>query len=378
VGTHDYLYGEPQADEMTGDDGVTTARKGMTASKTVEHAEYETDDADSGASLETLRDEIGDGKKSKNRQLIPGAMDDIDTPGEIVGPSGAYAESYKGEKKSTNKQLIPGAMDRVDEADETVGPGGAYGEASLQSLRDNIGDGKPAKNKQLTPGAQDSLTDPAEVTKKSGGVYAEEHAEGKKDPYTKTGFGSTYEEGEGDDGVDEGEESYGEGYSVDHCGMEYGGMGSMGQAPSLNRGMMDMSAMYEELANLKQKYAELENRNRQEKMNFRRMQMAEAIGHLYTEGRLTDGIMPEQELLSYVEGLEFGTLEFSEGETAATKLLNLLSNLPPMVHFGEVAGGTFQYAEEADLDPHARALKMVEASEGQLDYVEALKKAMFS
>jgi hypothetical protein len=378
VGTHDYLYGEPQADEMTGDDGVTTARKGMTSSKTVEHAEYETDDADSGASLETLRDEVGDGKKSKNRQLIPGAMDDIDTPGEIVGPSGAYAESYKGEKKSTNKQLIPGAMDRVDEADETVGPGGAYGEASLQSLRDNIGDGKPAKNKQLTPGAQDSLTDPAEVTKKSGGVYAEEHAEGKKDPYTKTGFGSTYEEGEGDDGVDEGEESYGEGYSVDHCGMEYGGMGSMGQAPSLNRGMMDMSAMYEELANLKQKYAELENRNRQEKMNFRRMQMAEAIGHLYTEGRLTDGIMPEQELLSYVEGLEFGTLEFSEGETAATKLLNLLSNLPPMVHFGEVAGGTFQYAEEADLDPHARALKMVEASEGQLDYVEALKKAMFS
>jgi hypothetical protein len=49
-----------------------------------------------------------------------------------------------------------------------------------------------------------------------------------------------------------------------------------------------------------------------------------------------------------------------------------------MVHFGEVAGGTFQYAEEADLDPHAKALKMVEASDGQMDYVEALKKAMFS
>jgi hypothetical protein len=370
VGTHDYLYGEPQADEMTGDDGVTTARKGMTDSKTVEHAEYETDDADSDASLETLRHEIGDGKKSKNRQLTPGAMDDIDTPGEIVGPSGAYAESYKGEKKSTNKQLTPGAMDRVDEADETVGPSGAYGEASLQSLRDNIGDGKPSKSKQLKPGAQDSLTDPAEVSKKSGGVYAEEHGE-KKDPYTKTGFGSTYEEGEGDDGVEEGEESYGEGYSTDHCDMSYG-------SPMRSMSSMDMSSMFEELANLKQKYAELENRNRQEKMNFRRMQMAEAIGHLYTEGRLTDGIMPEQELVSYVEGLEFGTLEFSEGETAATKLLNLLSNLPPMVHFGEVAGGTFQYAEEADLDPHAKALKMVEASDGQMDYVEALKKAMFS
>jgi hypothetical protein len=370
VGTHNLLYAEPQADEMTGDDGVTTAKKGMSASKTVEHGEYDQGDISGEANLETLREEIGDGKKSKNRQLTPGAMDTTDDPAQVVGPDGAYAESYRGEKKSTNKQLVPGAMDRVDEADETVGPGGAYGEASLQSLRDNIGDGKPAKNKQLTPGAQDSLTDPAEVSKKSGGVYAEEHAEGKKDPYTKTGFGSTYEEGEGDDDVDEGEESYGEGYSTDHCDMSYG-------SPMRSMSSMDMSAMFEELANLKQKYAELENRNRQEKMNFRRMQMAEAIGHLYTEGRLTDGIMPEQELLSYVEGLEFGTLEFSEGETAATKLLDLLSNLPPMVHFGEVAGGTFQYAEEADLDPHARALKMVESGECS-DYVEALKKSMFS
>jgi hypothetical protein len=371
VKTHDLLYAEPQADEMTGDDGVTTARKGMTASKTVEHAEYETGDISGEASLETLREEIGDGKKAKSKQLTPGAMDTTDDPGQIVGPDGAYAESYKGEPKSKSKQLIPGAMDRVDEADETVGPSGAYGEASLQSLRDNIGDGKPAKNKQLTPGAQDSLTDPAEVSKKSGGVYAEEHAEGKKDPYTKTGFGSTYEEGEGDDGVDEGEESYGEGYSTDHCDMSYG-------SPMRSMSSMDMSAMYDELMSLKQKYAELENRNRQEKMNSRRMQMAEAIGHMYTEGRLTDGIMPEQELLSYVEGLEFGTLEFSEGETAATKLLTLLSKLPPMVSFGEVAGGTFQYSEMEDLDPHSKALKMVEESNGELDYVECLKRTMFS
>ena len=387
VGTHDYLYGEPQADEMTGDDGVTTAKKGMTASKTVEHAEYETDDADSDASLETLREEIGDGKKSKNRLLTPGAQDSLFDPAAIVGPDGAYAEgeykSYKGEPKSKSKQLTPGAMDTVEDPAEITGPDGAYKEASLGKLREDIGDGKPSKAKQLKPGAMDTVTDPAEISKKSGGVYAEEHGE-KKDPYTKTGFGSTYEEGEGDDGVDEGEESYNE-YSTDHCGFsdhlsnvspmgnEYGGMGSMSQARPMGMGIQQMA---EELANLKQKYAELENRNRMEKMNFRRMQMAEAIGHMYTEGRLTDGIMPEQELLSYVEGLEFGTLEFSEGETAATKLLALLSKLPPMVSFGEVAGGTFQYAEE-DLDPHAKALRMVEESEGKMDYVEALKKTMF-
>ena len=387
VKTHDYLYGEPQADEMTTEDGVTTARKSMNASRTVEHAEYETDDADSDADLETLREEIGDGKKSKNRLLTPGAQDSLFDPAAIVGPDGAYAEgeykSYKGEPKSKSKQLTPGAMDTVEDPAEITGPDGAYKEASLEQLRDQIGDGKPSKAKQLKPGAMDTVTDPAEISKKSGGVYAEEHGE-KKDPYTKTGFGSTYEEGEGDDGVDEGEESYNE-YSTDHCGFsdhlsnvspmgnEYGGMGSMSQARPMGMGIQQMA---EELANLKQKYAELENRNRMEKMNFRRMQMAEAIGHMYTEGRLTDGIMPEQELLSYVEGLEFGTLEFSEGETAATKLLALLSKLPPMVSFGEVAGGTFQYAEE-DLDPHAKALRMVEESEGKMDYVEALKKTMF-
>jgi hypothetical protein len=109
----------------------------------------------------------------------------------------------------------------------------------------------------------------------------------------------------------------------------------------------------------------------------RRQQMSNFVEALYTEGRLTDGIIPEQELISYCEGLEFGTLEFSEGETAATKLLGLLAKLPPMVSFGEVAGGTFQYAEE-DLDPHAKALRMVEESEGKMDYVEALKKTMFS
>lgn len=367
---HDLLYAEPQADEMTGEDGVTTARKSMKGSKMVEHAEYDQGEG-GGGSLDSLREDIGDGKKAKAKQLQAGAMDTTDEPGQIVGPDGAYAESYKGEPKAKSKQLTPGAQDEIDDPNQITGPSGVYGEASLESLRENIGDGKKSKARQLTPGAMDDTDTPDEVSKKSGGVTAD-HAEGKKDPYTKTGFGSTYEEGEGDDDVEEGEESYGEGYSVDHCGMEYGGMGSMGQARPLGA-----QQMYEELMSLKQKYAELENRNRMEKMNFRRMQMAEAIGHMYTEGRLTDGIMPEGELLSYVEGLEFGTLEFSEGETAATKLLALLSKLPPMVSFGEVAGGTFQYAEE-DLDPHAKALRMVEESEGKMDYVEALKKTMFS
>jgi hypothetical protein len=372
VKTHDLLYAEggPQAAEMTGEDGVTTARKSMKGSKMVEHAEYETGDISGDADLETLREEIGDGKKAKSKQLTPGAMDDTDTPGQIVGPDGAFAESYRGEPKSKSKQLTPAAMDDTDDANQITGPDGVYGEASLESLRDNIGDGKKSNAKQLTPGAMDTVKDPNQISKRSGGVYAEEHKEGKN-PYSKTGFGSTYDEGEGDDGVDEGEEDYNE-MSADHCGMDYG-MGSMSQAKAVGFPQQ----MYDELMSLKSKYAELERRHSEEKMRARRDRMANFVEALYTEGRLTDGIIPEQELISYCEGLEFGTLEFSEGETAATKLLNLLSKLPPMVSFGEVAGGSFQYAED-DLDPHAKALRMVEESEGKMDYVEALKKTMFS
>ena len=432
VKTHDYLYGEPQADEMTTEDGVTTARKSMNASRTVEHAEYDTEEPDHEADLEDLRYEIGDGRPSKNKLLTPGAQDSLYDPAAITGPDGVYSEipegeykSYKGDPKSKNKILQPGQQDSVTDPAEITGPDGVYKEASLEQLRDQIGDGRPSKARQLQPGAMDDLDTPAEISKRSGGVYAEDHKEqgyddrddesigerdgkesGKKqsmkdrrdeskgmekamgkrpyahidksdhgerkDPYTKTGFGSTYDEGEGDDQVMEGEEDYNE-LSADHCGgMDYG-MGSMGQARALGYPQQ----MYEELQALKAKYAEMERRHREEKIGMRRMQMAEAIGHLYTEGRLTDGVMPEQELLSYVEGLEFGTLEFSEGETAATKLLTLLSKLPPMVSFSEVAGGTFKFAEEADLDPHERALQMVEKGEAA-DYVEALKQTMFT
>jgi hypothetical protein len=209
VGTHNVLYAEgPQADEMTGPDGVTTAKKSMRGNKMVEHAEYDQGEG-GGGSLESLRVEIGDGKKSKNKQLIPGAMDTTDEAAQIVGPDGAFAESYKGEPKSKARQLTPGAMDTTDEENQVTGPDGVFGEASLESLRENIGDGKKSKARQLQPGAMDDLDTPAEISKRSGGVYAEEHGEdcggGKKNPYTKTGFGSTYDEGEGDDGVDEGE-----------------------------------------------------------------------------------------------------------------------------------------------------------------------------
>jgi hypothetical protein len=268
-----------------------------------------------------------------------------DSVAEIVGPNGAFAEMPKGEKKSTDKRMVPGAFDKIDEPDQTVGPDGAYSEDNLSG---------------------DFEGGPNQKTKKSGGVFSEEHGEDKKKPYTKTGFGSTYDE----DGSDEGDDEDFNEMSVDHCGE-----GSMGQSKAT--GFPEQ--IYDELRSLKMKYAELERRHSEEKVKVRKEKIAGAVGHLYAEGKLTDGVVHEQELIAYCEGLEFGTLEFSEGETPATKLLSLLSKLPSMVSYGEVVqGGSFEYAEESDLDPHSRALKLVEQSDGKLDYVEAIKRAMYS
>ena len=281
-------------------------------------------------------------EKGKKKQLS-GDFEGGDN--EIVGPSGAYAE--RGEKKSSEKQLQPGQFDKVDEADQTVGPDGAYAEEG--------------KKKQLSGEFEGG---PNETVKQSGGAFSE-----KKKPYTKTGFGSTYEE-EGE----EGGEDVGYSESEEFCGMEYG-MGSMGQARSMNAGP-DMSAMFEELKALKEENNRIKREYQESKMNARKEKIAQFVDYLYSEGKIVDGVMPQHELQSYCEGLEFGTLEFSEGETPATKLLGLLNNLPPMVTYGEmVPGGSFQYSEE-DLDPHAKALRLVE-TEG-LDYVEALKRTMYS
>ena len=79
-----------------------------------------------------------------------------------------------------------------------------------------------------------------------------------------------------------------------------------------------------------------------------------------------------------MEGLEHGTLEFSEGESAATKLMDLLAALPSQVDFSEIAGGKSADAicHSKSLDPHEKALKM--SKEDGMSYAEALKQTLFT
>jgi hypothetical protein len=139
-----------------------------------------------------------------------------------------------------------------------------------------------------------------------------------------------------------------------------------------------------------QQFSELEDRLHQlEAMNQKlvaekqaaeakahRMQLNDFAESLYETGRLTEAMIEQDELVDYMEGLENGTLEFSEGETPATKLMEILAALPQQVEFSEVAGHDPEAVPVENLDPHERALKMVQ--EQGVDYSEALKQTLFT
>ena len=197
------------------------------------------------------------------------------------------------------------------------------------------------------------------VRQKSGDAPTLDHKEKAKTPMTKTGKGSTYGQ-KTPVLVEEEEEVEME---------EYCGMGSMGQ----KRAMGYPTAMFEELKALKEENDRLKKEYDEQKLKARKGKIAEFVEGLYVSGKLTDGVIPQRELQNYCEGLEFGTLEFSEGESPVSTLFALLERLPNMVYFGEVVSNAeYQDPADDDLDPHERAMKMVAKGEAT-DYVEAIK-----
>jgi hypothetical protein len=212
------------------------------------------------------------------------------------------------------------------------------------------------------------------IRQKSGEKASTDHKESSH-PMTKTGKGSTYGQKAPvfemeEDMEDEEDEDFSE--SEDFCGM-----GSMGQAKALGYPTQMFEEFQKQLAELKNENSRLKKDYQEQQTRHRKQKIAEFVDSLYTEGKLTDGIIPQGELQEYCEGLEFGTLEFSEGESPTSKLFGLLDRLPNLVYFGEVVSeGKFQdFESEEDLDPHARALKMVESGECS-DYVEAIKRCI--
>jgi hypothetical protein len=108
----------------------------------------------------------------------------------------------------------------------------------------------------------------------------------------------------------------------------------------------------------------------------RRSELQQFVSALYESGKVTDAIMSQEKLVGFCEGLDDGTLEFSEeGQTPSGVLLNLLASLPSQVQFGEMSMDSFEFEEEEDLSPHELATRL--AGEEGISYVDALKRVMY-
>ena len=152
----------------------------------------------------------------------------------------------------------------------------------------------------------------------------------------------------------------------------------VGKKPSSDKPLTaNFSEMETRLAELEAANAKLVAEKAAAVKAAHRAQLTEFAESLYATGRLTNAVVDQAELVDYMEGLEYGTLEFSEGETPATKLMELLAALPAQVSFAEVAGGNQkEHVLFEDLDPHEKALRLTQ--EEGLDYAEALKKTLFT
>ena len=136
------------------------------------------------------------------------------------------------------------------------------------------------------------------------------------------------------------------------------------------------SELTERLEQLEAANARLVAEKQAAERNAHRMQLNDFAESLYATGRLTEAMIEQEELVDYMEGLEYGTLEFAEGESAATKLMEILAALPQQVEFSEVAGHDPEAIPTENLDPHEKALRL--AAEEGMSYTEAIKQTLFT
>lgn len=111
----------------------------------------------------------------------------------------------------------------------------------------------------------------------------------------------------------------------------------------------------------------------------RRQELQSFVSALYESGKLTDAVMTQEKLVGFAESLDANSFDFGEGEEnaqpASTILLNLLSNLPSQVEFGEFGMGMMDFEEEEELSPHELATRI--SQEESISYVDALKKVLY-
>lgn len=147
------------------------------------------------------------------------------------------------------------------------------------------------------------------------------------------------------------------------------------ESGSDNAEKLELASLRARVTEYEEKARALEEQNQALQRKARSKELNSQVSALYREGKLTSATIRQDELVEFMEGLEFGTIEFSEGQTVATALLKILSKLPSSVDFGNY-GDTPEFMEDEELSPHEQALKLV-AKNPDLDYVEAIKQVLY-
>lgn len=258
----------------------------------------------------------------KGRKM--GAYDDQSGRGEL-GKAGADGETGRGKK---------------GKASEIKGYPGAKGEAGDKGVDD--------ENMEEDYHGKTGKSSGQDVDRKKKGTSKE--AKGYPDKFMSTGMGG------------------GSGKQI---------KGGKVRVMEVNHSEADdrLSQMLARLEELEAANARLREQAEFAERQANRMRLEQFAEGLYETGKLTEAVVGMDELVEYMEGLEYGTLEFAEGETAATPLMKILNNLPSQVCFEELAGGEVVVSDDA-LDPHEKALKM--AKEEGIEYAEALKQVLYT
>lgn len=106
----------------------------------------------------------------------------------------------------------------------------------------------------------------------------------------------------------------------------------------------------------------------------KREEIRARVEALYSEGQLTENIVPSEELFEFSCNLEEGTLDFSEeGVTAADKLLNLLGKLESQVEFSEIVKDEEKPEDKEDEMSFSDKVSKY-AEENEVSYEEALRE----
>ncbi len=127
----------------------------------------------------------------------------------------------------------------------------------------------------------------------------------------------------------------------------------------------------EQFSELEAAKAKAEELLREEKRSRRREVLTSKVRFLYSEGKITEGIYPQTDLLEFAVGLEEGTLEFREGESSADMLIEILSRVPAPVDFSELVSDTEAPEESEEIDFSQKVERY--ALENNISFEKALR-----